>query len=130
MPPEDTGAAPPPGAVVLLADLLLGSRVRDTLKRMSIRAEFPGSPPELEEAWRRPALLVIVDLSEGRLDPIGAIRRASGLGIPVLAFGSHVDRERLEAASAAGADTVVPRSTFASRLEELISSLAGGEATA
>ena len=68
---------------------------------------------------------MIADLGDRELDPIGAIRAAASKGIPVLAFGSHVDEAALEAAREAGASRVVPRSVFASRLPELIAELAG-----
>ena len=44
--------------------------------------------------------------------------------IPVLCYGPHVDAEALQAARAAGAETVLPRSRFNADLAELIPQLA------
>jgi hypothetical protein len=58
---------------------------------------------------------VIVDLS--RRDAIDAIGLAAAQpGVRIVAYGSHVDDERLAAARAAGAHEVLPRSRFFARL--------------
>jgi hypothetical protein len=58
---------------------------------------------------------VVVDLSRG--DALDAIARASTHpGVRIVAYGSHVDDERLAAARAAGAHEVLPRSRFFARL--------------
>jgi hypothetical protein len=59
------------------------------------------------------ALLVVVDL--GLPDALDAVAAGAGAGARVLVYGSHVDRERLDAAHAAGAE-VLARSAFFSRL--------------
>jgi hypothetical protein len=59
--------------------------------------------------------LVIVDLSRPAV--LAVLPRISARTI---GFGSHVDRERLEDASAAGCDEVMARSEFFRRLEELL----------
>jgi 2-keto-3-deoxy-6-phosphogluconate aldolase len=59
--------------------------------------------------------VVIVDLS--RSDAIDAITRAAAhAGVRIVAYGSHVDDERLAAARSAGAHEVLPRSRFFARL--------------
>jgi hypothetical protein len=42
------------------------------------------------------------------------------LAVPTVGFGSHVDRELLEAARAAGCDQVLARSAFFSRLQQIL----------
>ena len=112
-------------AVVLIGDLLIGSRVRDTLRRLGIEADFVPSPAQLEDAVSLPASILIIDLGESRFEPIGVIGAARARGIRVLAFGSHVDAAGLQAAREAGADRVVPRSAFASGHAGLIEELTG-----
>jgi hypothetical protein len=61
--------------------------------------------------------VVVVDLSRpGVLDALGAMPA----GVRTIGFGSHVDRELLDAARAAGCDEVLPRSEFFRRLAELL----------
>jgi len=66
--------------------------------------------------------LVIVDLNIGGADPLGAIRLAKARPVPVrvVAFLSHVQVELAAAARDAGADEVMARSGFSSRLPEIL----------
>ena len=60
---------------------------------------------------------VVVDLGrEGVLELLPDIVAS---GVPVIAFGSHVDTETLAAATAAGCAAVVPRSAFFGGLPDL-----------
>lgn len=61
--------------------------------------------------------VAIVDLRQPRVLEVLAEVAAA---VPVIAYGSHVDRERLAAAEAAGCRDVLPRSAFFSRLAELL----------
>lgn len=61
--------------------------------------------------------LAIVDLRQPHVLDVLAEIAAS---VPVIAYGSHVDRERLAAAEAAGCRAVLPRSAFFSRLPDLL----------
>lgn len=66
-----------------------------------------------------PSAIVVVDLS--RPDALEAIDAGAAAGARVVAYGSHVDRDRLDAAHAAGAE-VLARSAFFARLPDLLSS--------
>ena len=60
--------------------------------------------------------VVVVDLSRpGVLDALSAVGAARTIG-----FGSHVDRELLDAARAAGCDEVMARSEFFRRAPDLL----------
>lgn len=62
--------------------------------------------------------MVLLDLSRpGALDGVTA---AIGLGARVIAFGSHVDVDVLDAARAAGCDQVLARSVFFGRLGQVL----------
>jgi hypothetical protein len=76
--------------------------------------QFVDRPDQLVSAARE-ADLVIVDLGRpGVLDVL------PDLAVPTVGFGSHVDRELLEAARAAGCDQVLARSAFFSRLQQIL----------
>ncbi len=68
--------------------------------------------------------VVIADLDALGSDPAAAVRAVAATGAAVLAFGPHVQGERLAAARAAGA-VVLPRSVFLHRLPELLAALLG-----
>ena len=59
--------------------------------------------------------VVVVDLARP-----GALEAVAGLaGVRVVGFAPHVERDLLEAATAAGCDEVLPRSAFFRRLGDL-----------
>ena len=68
--------------------------------------------------------VVIADLEALGPDPAAAIRAIAATGATVLAFGPHVQGERLAAARAAGA-VALPRSVFLQRLPELLAAVLG-----
>ena len=75
---------------------------------------FVASAEELADAAAG-ADLVIVDLARpGALDAIAGLR-----GVRTVGFAPHVERDLLEAATAAGCDEVLPRSAFFRRLGDL-----------
>ena len=111
--------------VVLIADLMFVSKVREALKGTGLEPVTVSSREALGDALAGPAALLIADLGETKTAPIDAIRMAKERGIAVLAYGSHVDAEALAAGRRAGADTVVPRSVFAASLAPLIQELVG-----
>jgi hypothetical protein len=63
------------------------------------------------------AQVVVIDLNRfGALDPLGELPD----GVRSIGFGSHVDTELLQAASAAGCSTVLPRSKFFAEVDQLL----------
>jgi DNA-binding NarL/FixJ family response regulator len=64
---------------------------------------------------------VVVDVDRpGVLDALATIRAATSARL--VAFGAHVERDRLAAAKAAGCDQVLARSAFFANLSELTAS--------
>jgi hypothetical protein len=91
--------------------------VPDLMDRSKLAAAvdvtFVSAPSDLAEVG---ADVVVVDLSRpGVLEALPDLAGARTVG-----FGSHVDRELLAAARAAGCDEVLPRSRFFARLGELL----------
>ena len=83
------------------------------------RASFVASPGGLASCVA-PGDLVVVDLSRaGVLEALALLPD----GVRTIGFGSHVDRSLLEAATAAGCQTVLPRSKFFASLPTLLTEL-------
>jgi hypothetical protein len=96
------------------ADLMLGSRVQETLTAAG--HEVLTSPSVAEASWDGIDLIVAdLDLE----NPEALV----GLGMPVLGYYSHVDVETRRAAEAAGVDLAVPRSRMARELPDLVKGL-------
>jgi hypothetical protein len=97
--------------------------VPDLMDRSKVSAASPAevrfvrTPTDLAEAAAT-ADLVVVDL--GRPGVIEALVDVAALGVRVIGFGSHVDRELLDAARAAGCSQVLARSAFFGQLPTLL----------
>jgi hypothetical protein len=104
--------------VALVPDLIDASRIEVGITRAGASVEFVSGAAELVGASVG-AALVIVDLQAP--DAIDALRSVSTAR--TLAYGSHVDRVRLEQARAAGCDHVLARSALFRTLPSLVASI-------
>ena len=112
----------------LLDDLFFRSRIEATAAAAGVRLLVARTLEELREAIEAEGGEgVLVDLGMGTDEAVAAIRALKRMSEPpiVVAWGSHVDAEALEAARAAGADRVLARSAFTRRLPDLLRELAG-----
>ncbi|HEV2922897.1 MAG TPA: hypothetical protein VGW98_02600 [Solirubrobacteraceae bacterium] len=119
--------------VVLVPDLLFGSRVQSSLRGAGHDVELLGEPDRLSDRLRDPAAppvaVLVIDLTSEGIDRAGLVQSLSEArelaGIRTLGFYSHVDTETRERAEQAGFDMVVPRSRMAREGAELVTRLAG-----
>ncbi len=90
---------------------------RSKVKASGAEVTFVTRPGELADASTAAAAdLVVVDLTRpGVVEALGA-----GLACPVIGFANHTNREAMDAALAAGADQVMARSAFFSRIDQLL----------
>ena len=98
----------------IATDLMLGSRVEETLKAAGHEVVSAAS---IEETTWDGIDLIVADLDAGNPEAL------VGLGMPVLGYYSHVDVATKEAAEAAGVDLAVPRSRMARELPDLVKRL-------
>jgi DNA-binding NarL/FixJ family response regulator len=84
--------------------------VGDLMDRSRITAALPDATFTSDPAAAAGADVVVIDLG-GRADAVPTVREVAP-GAWIVAFGSHVDTERLAVAAADGADRVLPRSRF------------------
>lgn len=110
--------------LALEKDLFFSVKMRDTLRHHGMDVAVVRTLAAFEqrvaaEDGEKPAL-VIVNTAISGVDWEGAIRRAREHGLPVLAFGSHMDLEARQKALQAGAQRVVANSKFASDMPGLV----------
>ena len=105
--------------LLLCDDLLFASKVTATAAAHGLSVAVRKSPEALlAAATANPPAGVIVDLNTPGLEVETLITRLSAIGpVRVIGFGSHVDKETLDAAKAAGCNEVMPRSKFVKELE-------------
>jgi DNA-binding NarL/FixJ family response regulator len=106
-------------------DLLFSSKIRTTAKQARVELVFARTPAEILDRSRalRPAL-VIFDLNSAKAAPIETVTAMKGdaelASIRTLGFVSHVHTNLIEAARQAGIDEVMARSSFVTRLADIL----------
>lgn len=103
-----------PQALLLCDDLIFSSKITATARAQGLTVRVARSVDALLAMLPTPASAVILELDHSDFD-VAALK--AQLPMRVIAYGSHVNVERLKAARSAGCDLVMPRSQFVERLE-------------
>jgi hypothetical protein len=118
----------------LAADLLWATRIRSTADSIGVPAR-PARTLDMLTArlGDSPVRGVVIDLEgENSLALIAHLRRpdasASEKAVRIVAWGPHVEVEKLRAAKAAGADAVMARGAFGRHLPAILTELEKGGA--
>jgi CheY-like chemotaxis protein len=113
----------PRRGVLLTTNLLFSSMVTGTASALGRQVAVADNLAGAVELCRAgPTAFVIIDLGLAEIDMASAVaqlREAAG-AVPAIAFGSHVDKARLDEARAAGCVEVLPRSKFSGELPALL----------
>ena len=120
---SDTDQPKTQRGVLLTSNLLFSSMVTRTAAGLGHEVAVAGDLAEAVELCRvRPSAYVIIDLGMADVEVGSAVARfrAAAGAVPVIAYGSHVDKARLDEARAAGCDEVLPRSKFSAELPALL----------
>lgn len=111
------------GVALLVRDLFFRVKLEAALRALVVPFRVTGRDALLAEGAEPPAL-VILDLGDVALDPLGTLRalraRTELADVPVIGYASHVDRDLREAARQAGCTVVVSRSRMSSAPSELL----------
>jgi DNA-binding NtrC family response regulator len=104
--------------VALERDLFFASKIRATLQAVGRDCQVVRSADDLAERLARPPLpaLVMVHCGAAGVDWLRGITLAREAGVPVLAYGAHVDIAAQSQARAAGATRVIANSKLAGDL--------------
>ncbi len=110
--------------LALEKDLFFAVKMRDTLRHYDMEVTLVPTLTAFEQRLAAtteeiPALLIVNTATMG-VDWEAAIRQARAHGLPVLAFGSHMDLEARAKALQAGAQRVVANSKFTSDMPGLV----------
>lgn len=109
--------------VAVVSDLIFRSKIDSTARAVGVSAQVVSSSTELSAALQAGGIdKVLIDLGLPAGESLQAIRiaRDHDADMTIVAFGSHVDKAALQAASDAGADQVMPRSQFTSQLQTIL----------
>ena len=109
--------------VLVTTNLLFSTMVSGTASALGQEVAVAGDVAEaVELCHARPTAYVIIDLGMAEIEidtAVARLREAAG-AVPTIAYGSHVDKARLDQARAAGCDEVLPRSRFSAELPALL----------
>jgi CheY-like chemotaxis protein len=105
-------------------DLFFVVKINDLARRAGLEVEFLKTEDDIvEQAELQQPLLVILDLNNNRIEPVGLISRLKGAaatkGISVISFVAHVQAELKQQAQEAGANIVLARSAFSASLPQI-----------
>lgn len=110
--------------LVLCTDLIFSTKITSTARSLKIEPYVCLAAKQVPGRMRDDTTLVLIDLASCS-DVDGAaireLRAAVRRDVPLVAFGSHVEVERLREAREAGCDVVLTRSVFTERLVDLLS---------
>jgi PleD family two-component response regulator len=111
--------------LAVLDDLMFTSKIRTAAGQLGAAVTFARSAQAaLDEMHRSAPALVILDLNNARVDPLGlvaAMKQDPALAkIPTLGYVSHVQTDVIDAARAAGVGEVLARSAFSAQLGEIL----------
>ncbi len=113
-----------PNVVILVDDLMFGSRIREAAKATGAEVASARTADQALDACRAGARVLIADLDSQRLPALDAIRAVAAdpalAAVHTIGFFSHVETETARAARAAGCRTVLPRSAFVRELPALL----------
>ena len=108
--------------LVLIDDIFFQSKLLETAKQLGVEVRTCATADALDlEIAKATPNLVVVDLN-ARANPLDAVGRvqASGRGIPLIGFLSHVQLDLAERARAAGCREVMPRSKLTQNLATIL----------
>jgi CheY-like chemotaxis protein len=113
-----------PLVVAVLRDLFFGVKIAEAARRAGGKARFVTTEDDLLAAAASHPAMAVFDLQQRDLQPARLLRRLKQNpdtgGIPTLGYFSHVQEELRTEALEAGCDTVLPRSKFTERVDELV----------
>ncbi len=112
---------PRPTVLIYTEDLFFGLRIQDVVEKLGGRAQAVETGAELAAGLAEVPALAIIELGS-RQDWIEAVQEARKWtrGVPVAAFGSHVDTAALAEARQAGCDYVRTKGRFMEELPALV----------
>ncbi len=106
--------------LAVMDDLIFGVKIQEAARRAGEPIEFVSKSDLALAKAMGPDTRVILDLNLRGVDTVDLIRRLKEARVPVIAYVAHVQVDLRRAAEAAGADQVLARSSFVTRIDELV----------
>ena len=106
--------------LAVMDDLIFGVKILEAARRAGEALEFVATADLALAKAGRPGTRVILDLNLRGVDTVDLIRQLKAAGVPVIAYVAHVQVDLRRAAEDAGADQVLARSSFVTKIDQLV----------
>jgi PleD family two-component response regulator len=111
--------------LAVLDDLMFSSKIKTAANQLGVDLRFSRSlDGALDTMRKNPPSLVIFDLNNERLNPLGIVAAMHAdpalTSIPTLGYASHVQTDVINAARQAGVGDVLARSAFTLQLGDIL----------
>lgn len=106
--------------LAVMDDLIFGVKIQEAARRAGVPIEFVSKTDTALARATRPGTRVILDLNLRGMDTVDLIRRLKETHVHVIAYVAHVQVDLRRAAENAGADLVLARSSFVTRIDDLV----------
>jgi len=106
--------------LAVMDDLIFGVKIQEAARRAGVPIEFASNTTAALAKAAQPGVRVILDLNLRAVDTVDLIRQLKAVAVPVIAYVAHVQLDLRRAAEAAGADQVLARSAFVTKIDELV----------
>lgn len=106
--------------LAVMDDLIFGVKILEAARRVGEPLEFVATAALALAKAGRPGTRVILDLNLRGVDTVDLIRQLKAAGVPVIAYVAHVQVDLRRAAEDAGADQVLARSSFVTKIDQLV----------
>ena len=120
----------PGRCLAVVDDLFFVAKIDATARALGIPCKVVGRFEELEKECAQAPALILLDLNLAGADAVEIIRRLAGSerlrAVPLTAFASHVQTDRIRAAGEAGCANVIPRSELSADLAAILTRHCGG----
>ena len=112
--------------LAVLDDLMFTSKIKTAASRLGVAITFARSAEAAIAEMRRTApSLVILDLNSPRADALAVVSSMKAdpalASVRTVGYVSHVQKDVIDAARAAGVDEVLARSAFSAELPDILS---------
>jgi CheY-like chemotaxis protein len=112
-----------PTTLLLCNDLIFSTKILGTAKELGLSIASAPNAAAAERLIHPELRLLLVDLASPASttsDDLRRLRAALPADARLLAYGSHIDVDRLRLARSAGCDPVLARSEFSAKLTEIL----------
>ena len=120
---EETGK-PARCIAAAVQDLFFKTKISAAAAHAGVSVDFIQQEVQIRQKADLSPVLLILDLNNTSLEPIGLIRRLkenpAGNEVMILGYLSHVQQGLRLEAERAGCDRVLPRSVFSKNLDEIL----------